>query len=218
MSMNKPGRPVKLIQGKNVFFAPEGSHPSKVSGMFKDDPTFDEFLEILHEQREEDYRQTICEIDRELAQEAKACLSSIPTPFSYDQKAHPILKEKVSNTPRRLLFTTSITVEEQLKGRLAFINRHHNSPHHFSLGHAYLMETISYLQEWNTLVYDEDIDVVFAHLRKKRIRIGKQDLRIAATVLYYGYTLVTSNRRDFLQVPNLKIVDWTLPESNGEPG
>ena len=159
MSMKKSGRAVKLIQGKNVFFAPEGSHPSKVSGMFKDDPTFDEFLEILHEQREEDYRQTISEIERELAQEAKACLSSIPTPSRTTKKRHPLLKEKVSNTPRLLLFTTSITVEEQLKGRLAFINRHHNSPQHF-----------------------------------------------------------TSNRRDFLQVPNLKIVDWTVPESNGEPG
>jgi hypothetical protein len=44
MSTKKPARKIKLVHGKNVFFAPEGSHPRQVSGMFKDDPTFDEFL------------------------------------------------------------------------------------------------------------------------------------------------------------------------------
>jgi hypothetical protein len=53
MSTKKPARKVKLVHGKNVVFAPEGSHPRQVSGMFKDDPAFDEFLEILREQREE---------------------------------------------------------------------------------------------------------------------------------------------------------------------
>jgi len=32
-------------------------HPSVVSGMFRNDPLFDEFLEILRENREEDYAQ-----------------------------------------------------------------------------------------------------------------------------------------------------------------
>ncbi len=62
------------------------------------------------------------------------------------------------------------------------------------------------------------MDIFFARLNKQRVRIGNQDLRIAATVLSYGFTLVTSNRRDFIQVPNLKIVDWTVTVSNGEPG
>jgi hypothetical protein len=86
MSKKKSDRTDKLIPGKNVFFAPEGTHPSQVSGIFKDDPTFDEFLEILREQREEDYRQRIAEIDKELATEAKACLSSIPTPSRTTKK------------------------------------------------------------------------------------------------------------------------------------
>ena len=38
--------------------------------------------------------------------------------ITHDQNAHPILSEKVSNTPREDLFTTSVSVEEQLKGRL----------------------------------------------------------------------------------------------------
>jgi predicted nucleic acid-binding protein len=72
--------------------------------------------------------------------------------ISHDQKAHPILKEKVNNTPRNLLFSTSVTVEELLKGRLAYINRNRKSPVQLSLGHSYLMETISYLRKWDFLV------------------------------------------------------------------
>jgi hypothetical protein len=46
-----------------LHWEPEGNHPSEVSGMFKDDPTFEEFCEILRQQREEDYRQVNEEID-----------------------------------------------------------------------------------------------------------------------------------------------------------
>jgi len=45
-------------------------------------------------------------------------------------------------------------------------------------------------------------------LRDQRIRIGTQDLRIAAIVLAAGGTLVTSNLRDFEKVPGLLIEDW----------
>lgn len=46
-------------------------------------------------------------------------------------------------------------------------------------------------------------------LRAAKIRVGIQDLRIAAIVLSIDGTLITRNRRDFAQVPELKIEDWT---------
>jgi len=49
----------------------------------------------------------------------------------------------------------------------------------------------------------------FEQLRKQKIKIGRTDLRIAATVLEYGATLVTENSRDFKQVPGLNIVSWS---------
>ena len=40
----------------NVVRAVTGKHPADVSGMFQDDPTFDDFRKILRAQRQKDYR------------------------------------------------------------------------------------------------------------------------------------------------------------------
>jgi hypothetical protein len=49
----------------------------------------------------------------------------------------------------------------------------------------------------------------YGMLRKQKIRIGTQDLRIASIVLAVNGTLVTRNQRDFAQVPELTLEDWT---------
>ena len=114
------------------------------------------------------------------------------------------------NTPREDLFTTSVTVEEQLKGRLAYIHRYRNDPSRLAQGHAALVRTIYYFARWNILSVSEEAEVVVRQLRQQRIRIGSQDLRIAALVLLYGFTVVTGNVRDFSQVPDLSVADWTV--------
>jgi len=116
----------------------------------------------------------------------------------------------VRNTPREQLFTTSVTVEEQLKGRLAYINRHRNNPRRSAQGHSALIQTVYYFGKWNILAYSEDADAIFRQLQRQRIRIGSQDIRIAAIGLLYGFTIVTRNVRDFAQVPNLDVEDWTV--------
>ena len=127
-----------------------------------------------------------------------------------DQHAHPILSVRVRNTPGERLFTTSVTVEEQLKGRLAYMHRYRNHPSKLAQGHAALVCTIYYFARWNILSLSEEAEGRMRQLRQQRIRIGSQDLRIAAIALIYDFTVVTSNIRDFSQVPNLTIADWTV--------
>jgi hypothetical protein len=50
----------RTLDDRSVRWAPEGSHPSQVSGLLKHDPTFPEFRKILQRQRQEDYQQA-CE-------------------------------------------------------------------------------------------------------------------------------------------------------------
>ena len=114
------------------------------------------------------------------------------------------------NTSRKHLFTTSVTVEEQVKGRLAYINRFRNSSPKSAVGHAALVETVLYFHSWNILLYEKEADALVQGLRRQRIRISSQDLRIAAIALLHGYTIVTSNRHDFIQVPGLKVEDWAV--------
>lgn len=129
--------------------------------------------------------------------------------ITHDQNAHPVLRAKVSSTPREQLFTTSVTVEEQLRGWLAYISKYRRAPAKLAQGHMALIQTIYYFSTWNILAFQETADAVFRQLRTQRIRIGGQDLRIAAIALLYGFTVVTGNVRDFSQVPSLNVEDWT---------
>jgi tRNA(fMet)-specific endonuclease VapC len=62
----------------------------------------------------------------------------------------------------------------------------------------------------HVLPYDTDAQGPFAHLRRRRVRIGTQDWRSAAIALRWRATVVTRNSRDVVQVPGLNIVDWSI--------
>lgn len=46
-------------------------------------------------------------------------------------------------------------------------------------------------------------------MRKRKVKVRKMDLCIAATALERGAILVTRNVRDFQHIPELRIEDWS---------
>jgi tRNA(fMet)-specific endonuclease VapC len=60
------------------------------------------------------------------------------------------------------------------------------------------------------LQFSEDAGNIYAELVKQKIRVGTQDLRIAAITLSVGVILITRNRKDFEKVTNLRLEDWTI--------
>jgi len=104
---------------------------------------------------------------------------------------------------------TIITVIEQIQGRLAVIH-HATSEADVARGCERLQETMGFYASIYVLPYDVEAQLQFAHLRREQVRIGTQDLRIAAIALSKNATLVTRNTRDFAKVPGLHTVDWSL--------
>lgn len=82
------------------------------------------------------------------------------------------------------------------------------------LAYDRLLATVRYFAHVNVLPFSPAAAMTLQQLRQQRIRIGTQDLRIAAIVLTAGGTLVTSNRRDFEKVPGLRVEDWSRQQAH----
>ena len=125
------------------------------------------------------------------------------------QRGDPYVAANALTIPPDLLAVTIITVEEQLRGRL---NQIRKAGPGARLVQAYvrLHEALTYFGHIRVLDYDTEADARYQDMLRLRTRIGTQDLRIAAIVLSMdGATLVTRNQRDFGQIPDLLITDWS---------
>jgi tRNA(fMet)-specific endonuclease VapC len=128
------------------------------------------------------------------------------------QRNDPHVSARILATLPQELATTIITVEEQLRGRLDRVRRARSD---VEVVRAYgnLLATSLYFRIITVIGFDEQAQAMFRRLRVQGIRIGTQDLRIAAIALSRGATLVTRNVRDFAAIPTLNIEDWS---SSGE--
>jgi tRNA(fMet)-specific endonuclease VapC len=102
---------------------------------------------------------------------------------------------------------TIVTVEEQLRGRLAEIHRLTN-PRRQIAAYERLQSRIEFLAAWNVLPLNSVAADLFLRFRVEGLRIGSMDLKIACIVLARDATLLTRNVNDFAQVPQLRIENW----------
>ncbi|MDP9316817.1 MAG: type II toxin-antitoxin system VapC family toxin [Chloroflexota bacterium] len=129
--------------------------------------------------------------------------------ISLQQRSHPAVLQRLGVLGEDdSVAVTVITVEEQIRGRLEIIRRHGASPRQVAAYTAF-QQTLRYFATWRVLDFTQTAFEQFAALRQQRIRVGSQDLRIAAIALANAAILVTRNTRDFAQVPGLVIEDWS---------
>jgi tRNA(fMet)-specific endonuclease VapC len=129
--------------------------------------------------------------------------------ISLQQHAHPVVLQRLyALREEDSVAVTVITVEEQIRGRLEIIRRHGTSALQVQAYSAF-QQTLRYFASWPVLEFTQPAFEQFIALRQQRIRIGSQDLRIAAIALANAAILVTRNRRDFSQVPGLVTQDWS---------
>ncbi|MCF2151643.1 type II toxin-antitoxin system VapC family toxin [Desmonostoc muscorum LEGE 12446] len=97
--------------------------------------------------------------------------------LSLFQRAHPLVSQRVIAIPTEQLATTVITFEEQMYGRM---NRIRRADSQESLVFAYMQlnETLKDFKTINVLDFNQESANCYAELRRQKIRIGTQDLRI----------------------------------------
>jgi tRNA(fMet)-specific endonuclease VapC len=128
--------------------------------------------------------------------------------ISLHERGHPPLRARFEALSPDLIAVSVVTVEESLRGRLAVLARR-SSGEERERAYAKLMETVRFFASIQVVLFDARCEEQFQALRSRCVRVGTQDLRIAATALAHGFTLVTRNRRDFERVPGLTVEDWS---------
>ena len=129
--------------------------------------------------------------------------------FSLFQQGNPLVRRRVNAMNSEEIAITVITAEEQLYGRLNRIRRA-KSMEELALAYAKLRDTLEDFKTINLLDFDDKAYLCYAEMLRQRIRIGTQDLRIAAIAISRNGILVTRNRRDFERVPGLVFEDWSV--------
>src|SRR5580704_662436 len=100
-----------------------------------------------------------------------------------------------------------IAVEEQCRGWLAKINRTRDI-HQQIVPYQRLADLFEFVAEWDVVTMSEAAADQFAQLRRQKIRVGSQDLKIAAIAITEDAMLLSANQRDFQAIPGLRVENW----------
>jgi tRNA(fMet)-specific endonuclease VapC len=126
------------------------------------------------------------------------------------QHNYPKIAQRARAIGSSNIFITTVTLEEQLRGRLAAISRAATKLEQLSIAYENLRETQLFFCSMNLLNFDNAAYNFYQSLRQQQIRIGTQDLRISAIALANQTIIVTRNQQDFSKVPDLSLEDWTI--------
>ncbi len=128
---------------------------------------------------------------------------------SHHQYGHEQVTRRISALPPGEIAVSTITLAEQMRGCWNAVNKARTDS---ELIWAYdLCRRITEYFSRRTLVdFTQAASGQFRQLRQQGIRIGTQDLRLAALALTLDATLVSCNVNEFRNVPNLKVEDWTI--------
>lgn len=102
-----------------------------------------------------------------------------------------------------------ISIHEEFLGWNAYINKARKIEGVIK-GYRHFTQMVIDFQATQVLPFDDAAARSFFALRQQGVRIGVMDLRIAAIAFSRSMTVLTQNKIHFLQVPGLKVEDWTV--------
>ena len=130
------------------------------------------------------------------------------TVLRYEDDSHySRLTSRLDASPDQHIVTTVVTMEEQMRGWLAEINRWREVRRQIT-AYERLVRMVEFLSEWEIIRLDDPVADQFDRLRKSGVRIGSQDLKIASIAVVHNALLLSANQRDFRRVPGLRVENW----------
>ena len=124
------------------------------------------------------------------------------------QRGNTLIRQRLNMFNPQDIAITIVTASEQIRERMNIISRADSSSE-LVLAYARLEDTLEDINSLNVLEFSEAAGNIYSELKTK-IRVGTQDLRIAAITLSVNGILVTRNWKDFEKVPNLRLEDWSI--------
>jgi tRNA(fMet)-specific endonuclease VapC len=103
-----------------------------------------------------------------------------------------------------------ITVEELWSGWAAVVAKA-RKPDELAKAYDRLTDTLNELRNWPVVSFPVSAVRRYADLKKQKLNVGANDLKIASIALETGAVVVTHNTRDFGRVAGLQVVDWAGP-------
>lgn len=130
--------------------------------------------------------------------------------IGFIEQAHPTIMRHLFEIPDGdALATTIITVGETFSGWLPVCRRARSSQQRRQ-AYERMQRSFSFYRGMTCLPFDDVAAKIYDELVAQKIRIGTNDLSIAAITLSVNGVLVTRKIVDFQCVPNLMIEDWTM--------
>lgn len=124
------------------------------------------------------------------------------------ERGHEVVTARVAEHAPTEIAVSVVTVEEQLSGWYTQL-RQAKGPEKLAWAYRRLAAVVRFLSRVRILDYEEAAIRLYEGLKRRRLKVRKMDLQIAATALQHGGTVVTRNVRDFQQVPGLHVEDWS---------
>ena len=118
--------------------------------------------------------------------------------------------DRLSAIEKSAQYAPIVVIEESLRGWLNLLKLAESRKAKTTLNEAYnrLEHALAVTSTFRILPYTVAADALFTAWRAAKIRIGTQDLRIAAICVVHGAKLITRNRRDYELVPGLSLEIW----------
>ena len=124
-----------------------------------------------------------------------------------DSALYAKLAARLAASPDQNIGVTVISLEEQMRGWLAEIARRRKTEDHVP-AYERLRELVRFYSDWQVVLFDKTAAQIFDDLRRQKVRVASQDLKIASIALANNATLLSANLVDFGRVPGLRVEDW----------